>query len=139
VFPNGAGNIENFSNILERGLVSAMIAAGIIRKNRAKYTGLHALRFFIASWLINRPVDPTVAVPMRGTARLARLRIFTRQPVVVADLAEPIAEGRLCEWLALRANQKCEMVTRRDRFDGVVQFRSNRDQQSVLEFSDRPG
>jgi integrase len=63
VFPNGAGRIESHANIVNRGLVPAMIAAGVsvdtgerdehgkpIRA--AKYTGLHALRHFHASWCI---------------------------------------------------------------------------------------
>jgi integrase len=63
VFPNGAGNVESHANIVNRGLVPAMIAAGIttqIGKDKdgqpilaAKYTGLHALRHFYASWCIN--------------------------------------------------------------------------------------
>lgn len=67
VFPNGAGNVEAHSNIVQRGLLPVQIAAGItvpvldasgeptfdengIAIVRAKYTGLHALRHFYASW-----------------------------------------------------------------------------------------
>ncbi|TRC92191.1 site-specific integrase [Mesorhizobium sp. WSM4303] len=70
VFPNGEGNIEFHANIVTRGLHPPQIAAGLTvpaldRKGKAKtdkegnpimaakYTGLHALRHFYASWLIN--------------------------------------------------------------------------------------
>lgn len=47
VFPNGQGNPESHSNIVNRGLIPAMKAAGL------PYTGLHALRHWYASWCIN--------------------------------------------------------------------------------------
>lgn len=47
VFPNGKGNPESHSNVINRGLKPAMAKAGL------PYTGLHALRHFYASWLIN--------------------------------------------------------------------------------------
>jgi len=47
VFPNGKGNPESHSNIVNRGMIPAMQAAGL------PYTGLHALRHWYASWLIN--------------------------------------------------------------------------------------
>ncbi|CDP52341.1 Integrase [Devosia sp. DBB001] len=64
VFPNGAGGVENHGNIINRGLVPAMRAAGVSVESgeldeqgapilAAKYTGLHALRHFYASWCIN--------------------------------------------------------------------------------------
>jgi integrase len=74
VFPTSNGTIEYLPNIIKRGLWPAMIAAGItvaardregkmlVCKDgrpilRAKYTGLHALRHFYASWCINRMED----------------------------------------------------------------------------------
>lgn len=64
VFPNGAGQVEAHANIVNRGLAPTMIAAGVCvatgkpdREGRpvpaAKYTGLHSLRHFYASWCIN--------------------------------------------------------------------------------------
>lgn len=64
VFPNGAGRVESHANIINRGLGPAMIAADVTVDNgavdkegkpvlAAKYTGLHALRHFYASWCIN--------------------------------------------------------------------------------------
>jgi integrase len=82
VFPNGAGKIENHGNIVNRGLWPIEIAAGVadITKEddgkivldeggepvmRARYTGLHALRHFFASWCINRKVDGGLELPAK--------------------------------------------------------------------------
>jgi integrase len=66
VFPNGAGRIENHANIVNRGLVPTQIAAGVTAgKGRAKYTGLHSLRHFYASWCINRRVDGGLELPLK--------------------------------------------------------------------------
>jgi len=46
-----------------------MIAAGLTKKvgktKKAKYTGLHALRHFFASWCINRRVDGGLELPLK--------------------------------------------------------------------------
>jgi integrase len=82
VFPNGEGNIEAHPNIVERGLKPTLIAAGVtvpVRDARggvqrdehgkpmveAKYTGLHALRHFYASWCINRKADGGLELPAK--------------------------------------------------------------------------
>jgi integrase len=66
VFPNGNGNPEGPTNVLQRGLHPAMIAAGLTTTNgEAKYTGLHALRHFFASWCINRRVDGGLELPLK--------------------------------------------------------------------------
>ena len=66
VFPTGAGGIENHSNIVQRGLAPAQIAAGVVDKDgKAKYTGLHALRHFYASWCINRVEDGGLGLPIK--------------------------------------------------------------------------
>jgi integrase len=66
VFPNGAGRIESHSNIIHRGLEPAQVAAGITAGNgKAKYTGLHSLRHFYASWCINRRVDGGLELPLK--------------------------------------------------------------------------
>jgi integrase len=55
-FPNGAGHVENYANIVKRGFWPTMIAAGVTNPDGlAKYSGLHALRHHFASWCINRP------------------------------------------------------------------------------------
>jgi integrase len=80
VFPNGAGRVETLGNMINRALIPVQIRAGVctivkdadgkvmlddkgepIRK--AKYTGMHALRHFFASWCINRKVDGGLELP----------------------------------------------------------------------------
>jgi len=66
VFPNGRGNVESHTNIINRGLIPAQIAAGVITApGKAKYTGLHRLRHFYASWCINRRVDGGLELPLK--------------------------------------------------------------------------
>jgi integrase len=55
-FPNGIGKVESLANIINRGLIPAQGA-------NAKYTGLHALRHFYASWCINRTEDGGLGLP----------------------------------------------------------------------------
>lgn len=74
VFPNGLGNVESLANIINRGLVPAQIAGGVTVDTgrldddgkpvlRARYTGMHALRHFYASWCINRTADGGLGLP----------------------------------------------------------------------------
>ena len=80
VFPNGAGNVESLANIINRGLTPPQIRAGVsVRVTntigkpvfddkgkpvaKAKYTGMHALRHFYASWCINRRKDGGLELP----------------------------------------------------------------------------
>jgi integrase len=66
VFPNGIGRIESHANIVNRGFIPIQIAAGIVTATgRAKYTGLHSLRHFYASWCINRRVDGGLELPLK--------------------------------------------------------------------------
>jgi integrase len=66
VFPNGGGRVENCSNIVQRAWMPIQIAGGVTDKHgRAKYTGLHALRHFYASWCINRRVDGGLELPLK--------------------------------------------------------------------------
>jgi integrase len=61
VFGNGRGNVESLGNIINRGMVPPQLVAGVTvpvlgegkPAVRAKYTGMHALRHFYASWCIN--------------------------------------------------------------------------------------
>jgi len=58
VFPTGNGTPENHANVINRGLIPAQIAAGVMTpEGGAKYTGLHALRHFYASWCVNAVAD----------------------------------------------------------------------------------
>jgi integrase len=82
VFPNGDGNVEDHSNILNRGFFPTQMAAGIVAQAKdkdgkilkdergkpkmvAKYTGLHSLRHFYASWCINRTKDGGLELPLK--------------------------------------------------------------------------
>jgi integrase len=63
-FPNNHGGVEKLSNIVERGLIPIGIAAGVVtRMGKAKYSGLHTLRHFYASWCINRKQDGGLELP----------------------------------------------------------------------------
>jgi integrase len=64
VFPTGAGAIEYHTNIVTRGLQPVQVRAGVVGEDgKAKYTGLHALRHFYASWCINRRDDGGLELP----------------------------------------------------------------------------
>jgi integrase len=74
VFPNGQGKVEVLGNILKRGLHPAWIEAGLVIETgetdakgnpimAPKYTGLHCLRHWFASWCINRKEDGGLALP----------------------------------------------------------------------------
>jgi integrase len=64
VFPTGRGNIERHANIMMRGLWPAQVMAGVVDSaGKAKYTGLHMLRHFYASWCINRKADGGLELP----------------------------------------------------------------------------
>jgi integrase len=56
VFPNGAGKVEGLSNIVIRGLMPT-------QGSKAKYTGMHCLRHFYASWCINAEADGGLGLP----------------------------------------------------------------------------
>jgi integrase len=78
VFSNSKGRVESYANIISRGLVPAMKAAGVVGKDgKAKYTGLHALRHFYASWCINRRADGGLELPLKTVqARLGHSSIM---------------------------------------------------------------
>jgi integrase len=72
VFPNTLGKIWDHADIVSRYLWPTMVAAGVTTTAKdgdgkpvteAKYTGLHALRHFYASWLINRKKDGGLELP----------------------------------------------------------------------------
>jgi len=77
VFPNRGGGVESHRAIRGRGLIPSQIRAGVtvviagqLDKDRkpimaAKYTGLHSLRHFYASWCINRPADGGLGLPLK--------------------------------------------------------------------------
>jgi integrase len=66
VFPTPRGKVQSRFVIVERGLTPAWIAAGVVdAEGDAKYTGMHALRHFYASWCINRKADGGLELPLK--------------------------------------------------------------------------
>ncbi|WP_312222593.1 tyrosine-type recombinase/integrase [Rhizobium rhizoryzae] len=76
VFANPDGNPRSHANIIQKGLIPSMIRAGVTIDSgekddegrpilKAKYPGLHALRHFYASWLINRKEDGGLGLPTK--------------------------------------------------------------------------
>ncbi|MGB9055625.1 MAG: tyrosine-type recombinase/integrase, partial [Pseudolabrys sp.] len=66
VFPNNKGKLWDHVHIVTHFLWRTMVAAGVVNaKGEAKYKGLHALRHFYASWLINRKADGGLELPMK--------------------------------------------------------------------------
>ncbi|KIZ38076.1 site-specific integrase, partial [Rhodopseudomonas palustris] len=82
VFPNGLGNVESHANIITRGLIPTWVRAGVtvpvlddegkpVRDGKgkpilsAKYTGLHSLRHYFASWCVNRRTDGGLELPLK--------------------------------------------------------------------------
>jgi integrase len=63
VFPTKRGRIEHHANIV-RAFKRVVLAAGLKDLlGNPKYTGLHALRHFYASWCINRKADGGLELP----------------------------------------------------------------------------
>ncbi len=91
VFANPDGEPRSHTNIVNKGLMPAMVrggvtvAAGKDEEGRpilkAKYTGLHALRHFYASWLINRKEDGGLALP----AKMVQERMGHSSIVITMD------------------------------------------------------
>lgn len=65
VFPNGSGNVESLANIYNRGLAPLQMACGVETDDRPKY-GLHALRHFYASWVIEQNFLPKKVQSLLG-------------------------------------------------------------------------
>jgi integrase len=91
VFANPDGEPRSHTNIVNKGLIPAMVNAGVTKlgKDRkgkpiavAKYTGLHALRHFYASWLINRKEDGGLGLP----AKMVQERLGHASIVMTMDV-----------------------------------------------------
>jgi integrase len=66
VFPNTKGKLWDHADIVSRYMWPTIVTAGVVNaKGEAKYTGLHALRHFYASWLINRKQDGGLELPIK--------------------------------------------------------------------------
>lgn len=92
VFANPDGQPRSHTNIVNKGLIPAMIRAGVVIETgkdekgapilKAKYTGLHALRHFYASWLINRKEDGGLGLP----AKMVQERLGHASIVMTMDV-----------------------------------------------------
>jgi integrase len=61
VFANSKGRIDWLPSIIQRGLIPAVIAAGLVDADgKARYHGMHVFRHFYASWCIDRGLPPKV-------------------------------------------------------------------------------
>lgn len=82
VFATTKGTVVQHTDIVNRGLIPACVAAGVTNPVldeagkpkigedgqplvAAKYTGLHALRHFFASWCANRKADGGLELPIK--------------------------------------------------------------------------
>jgi integrase len=83
VFANRAGKPETHSDLIKKGLIPTLLAAGlvvpscdragrpILNRNgepivKGRYTGLHSLRHWFASWCINRRADGGLELPYKS-------------------------------------------------------------------------
>ncbi|MDI7865066.1 site-specific integrase [Rhizobiaceae bacterium n13] len=82
VFGNPEGEPRSHTNIINKGLIPAMIRAGVTVEGKAKYTGLHSLRHFYASWLINRKEDGGLGLP----AKMVQERLGHASIVMTMDV-----------------------------------------------------
>jgi integrase len=95
VFPTSTGKPHDLRAIIRHGLTPAMIAAGLVdEQGKPKYGGLHALRHFYASWLINSVADGGLGLlPKRVQERLGHSSI-TLTMDVYGHLFSEGEEGR---------------------------------------------
>jgi integrase len=66
IFATRSGKPDRHTNLVERNFHPAQIAAKVVNKDgKPKYPGLHSLRHFYASWLINRKADGGLELPLK--------------------------------------------------------------------------
>ena len=65
VFSGSHGQPITLPTIIRRAWHPAQVTAGVVAGSRAKYSGLHALRHFYASWCINRRADGGLELPIK--------------------------------------------------------------------------
>ena len=83
VFQSRNGKYLTTAGIVLRGLKAAVIAAGVVKEDgEAKYTGLHSLRHFYASWCINRTEDGGCGLP----AKLVQERLGHSSITITLDV-----------------------------------------------------
>jgi integrase len=77
VFPTRNGEVQALNNIVNRIWRPTQVKAGVVDAHgKEKYTGLHSLRHFYASWCINRRRDGGLELPVKTVqARLGHASI----------------------------------------------------------------
>jgi integrase len=111
VFPNGEGNVEWHTNLVLRGLQPTLMKAGItkpvldvkgkpVRDEKgkpvveAKYTGLHALRHFYASWCASIGLTMKVVQTRMGHSNIAvTMDTYTHLFPDTADDSDKLAKA----------------------------------------------
>jgi integrase len=82
VFPTTRGRVIQHKSLIRSALIPAQLAAGVVTSSgRAKYTGLHTLRHFYASWCINRKADGGLELP----AKVVQTRLGHASIVMTLD------------------------------------------------------
>lgn len=66
VFPSPSGLVQHHSNIVRQILNPVLKASGIVNSDGVPKHGLHSLRHFFASWLINRTRDGGREMPLKA-------------------------------------------------------------------------
>jgi integrase len=70
VFPTPSGDAVALHNNVVRAFTAAVRAAGVLKGDKPKYTGLHALRHFYASWCINPKERGGLGLPAKVVQEL---------------------------------------------------------------------
>jgi len=70
VFPTSSGKAQHHSNIVRDILNPSMLEAGLVTSDGKPKYGLHSLRHFFASWLINRKEDGGREMPLKTAQML---------------------------------------------------------------------
>jgi integrase len=65
IFPDKEGKPLTHDVVMNSGYWSAQRAAGVLKAKGPKYSGIHALRHFYASWCINRKADGGLELPIK--------------------------------------------------------------------------
>jgi len=116
VFPNGEGNIEWHTNIVLRGLQPTLMKAGVTVRAKddkgrpmvdqdgnpvfeAKYTGLHALRHFYASWCAGIGLTMKAVQTRMGHSNIAvTMDTYTHIFPDADDDSKKLADGERALW-----------------------------------------
>ena len=95
-FPGRFGHVLTHESLVNMGLKPAIIRAGLVTaEGKARYSGLHTLRHWHASWLINRVVDGGQELPVKQVQERLGHSNITMTLDTYAHLFPPIDDGRL--------------------------------------------